>query len=924
MQPPAETSAESAANPEVLSPAGRSFDDDQQLLVDALTQVMGAGEEGEEALAVHARTVELAGAARGGDPDAAERLAELAAELEPDAAELLVRSLTKWFELTNLAEDNERIRRIRARELRDETAARPGSVRDALERIAADGASADDVRRLLGSAEVRLVLTAHPTEARRRTTLAKLARIFDLLRDLDRGPLPDSSVEQARTRLLGTVQELWASDELRTASPTVIDEVRAGLVYLRTTLAEQVPVIYRDLEAALETVYPGEEIEVPPLLSFGSWIGGDRDGNHNVTPEITRETLELMRESCLRMHSERVMQLAGRLSFSERVVGDNPDLSVLLADLQERFPELAQELKQRNSEEPYRRVLSLVHERLRATAEREELGYASPAELLADLERIRDCLREDSGALAAAVDLQDAIRQVQVFGFHFARLDVRENAERHRAAIDEVLLEVGAHPDPASLGPQERVEVLGAEIDSPRPLIPADISALSEEARSTIELFRTLRALIDEGHGGALQAYVISNAATAADVLDVMLLMKEAGLVGVGGSSALLRIVPLFESGATLEAAAETMGELLDVPAYRRGLRAGGDVQEVMVGYSDSNKDAGYLASSWAVYRAQIGMARAIGERDASWIFFHGRGGAVGRGGGPTNVAIAALPPGTVGARLKMTEQGEVLASKYAVAPIAHRELELTTSAVLFSAVADRDGPSGEELERFEAILESMAADAERAYRDLVHGDPDFVEFFQTVTPVDEISRLQLGSRPAKRTAEGGIDQLRAIPWVFSWTQARIILPAWFGLGTALERARESEGEEAIKGMAEGWPFFSAVLANAEMACAKADDGIAERYVALWEREEPRERIWGVVVDELERTRRELMLAFGEERLLDREPVLQASIERRNPYVDPLSYVQVELLRRSRAGEDLGRVSLLAINGIAGGLRNTG
>ena len=908
---------------DVRSPAGRTFADDQDLLIGVLTEVIRDA-EGDDALELHSRTVELATAARDGDTDAGGDLAALAAGLDEHRAELLVRSLTKWFELTNLAEDNERIRRIRAREIREEPAPRTGSVLDAIERLAAAEISADQMRDLLAAAEIRLVLTAHPTEARRRTTLGKLARIFGVLRDLDRGPLPASGTDFARDRLLGTVQELWGSDELRAVSPTVLDEVRAGLVYFLSTLADEVPIVYRDLEAAIAAAYPGEEIEVPPLLTFGSWIGGDRDGNPNVTPEVTREALELMRDQCLRLLTDQVGVLAGRVSLSERVVGANPGLSGLLADLNDRFPELAERLRGGNPEEPYRRAFSLIGERLRATRRLEEGGYGSPAELLADLVIIREALREDSGAFAAAGDLRDVIRQVEVFGFHFARLDIRENAERHRTAVDEVLVAMDVHDSPAELDEAARIELLSSEIASRRPLIPTDLSGFSDEVGQTIQLFRTLRELHDEGHGVALEAYVISHAESAADMLDVLLLMKEAGLTESGGESAMLRIVPLFESGETLERSPETMAQVLDVPVYRTALKATGDVQEVMVGYSDSNKDAGYLASSWAVYEAQMGMSQSIGDRDASWVFFHGRGGAVGRGGGPTNVAIGALPPGTVGGRLKMTEQGEVLASKYAVAPIAHRELELTTSAVLFSVTADRDGPSGERLQQFERTLAKMAVVAADAYRDLVHGDRDFIEFFETVTPVDEISRLQLGSRPAKRKADGGIESLRAIPWVFSWTQSRIILPAWFGLGTALESALESEGEESLRMMEQEWPFFAAVLSNAEMACAKADEGIASRYVQLWERDEPRERIWGVIEAELQRTKRELIRIREESRLLDREPVLQASIRRRNPYVDPLSYVQVELLRRLRAGEDLGRVSLLAINGIAGGLRNTG
>ena len=372
------------------------------------------------------------------------------------------------------------------------------------------------------------------------------------------------------------------------------------------------------------------------------------------------------------------------------------------------------------------------------------------------------------------------------------------------------------------------------------------------------------------------------------------------------------------------------MNDLLTRPVYRAALRSVGDEQEVMVGYSDSNKDAGYVASGWATYRAQQRLAETLRSHGASWVFFHGRGGSLGRGGGPTNTAILALPAGTVGGRLKMTEQGEVLAAKYAVAEVAHRELELTTSATLVAAAQVPPAPEAADGDGRLELMERMAERSERAYRELVHGDPDFVAFFTAVTPIDEISRLRLGSRPAKRRSSGGIESLRAIPWVFSWTQARIVLPAWFGLGTALEDARERHGVDLLRELERDWPFFAGLLANAEMALAKADLPIARRYVELWEDEVPRERIWGAIVDEFERTERELLAVLDEERLLDRVPVLQASIDRRNPYVDPLSALQVAFLRRLRedgdadADERMQRVSLLTINGIAGGLRNTG
>jgi phosphoenolpyruvate carboxylase len=505
---------------------------------------------------------------------------------------------------------------------------------------------------------------------------------------------------------------------------------------------------------------------------------------------------------------------------------------------------------------------------------------------------------------------------------------VREHALRHRAALAEILAELAVVPDYADRPDAERCGLLARLVADPRPLIPEDLSGFSSATRDVVCTFRTVRDLLRARHRGAIQAYVISGTEGPADLLEVLLLMKEAGLARAGGHDAALRIVPLFEAAATLEAAPQTLDALLERPEYRAALRAVGDEQEVMVGYSDSNKDAGYVASGWATYRAQLRTAAVLRRHDASWVFFHGRGGSLGRGGGPTNVAILALPPGTVGGRLKMTEQGEVLAAKYAVAEIAHRELELTTSAALVATgTARRPGarpraPSATagSCRRWPTAPSAPTARSSTATR--------LRALLQRGDPVDEISRLRLGSRPAKRRQDGGIESLRAIPWVFSWTQTRIVLPAWYGLGTALEAARGDVGLDVLQEMERDWPFFSSLLANAEMACAKADLRIARHYVELWDDEEPRERIWETIRTEFERTVHELLLVCGEERLLQRSPVLRDSIDRRNPYVDPLSFLQVELLRRVRRAPDddeqLGRVTLTTLNGIAGGLRSTG
>jgi phosphoenolpyruvate carboxylase len=903
----------------------RDFAADEELLTGVLREVIAAS-DGPEAVGLLDEAVVLGRALRDGRPGAADGLAELVAGLQLPAAGLLVRALTRWFQLVNLAEDNERVRRLRRAEP-DRPLPREGSVRDAILQLAARGVEAAELRALLGRAELRLVMTAHPTEARRRTTIDKLARVFGILRELDELSQPDP--ETARRRLLATVQELWATDELRATSPTVQDEVRGGLLHFSTTLAETVPRIYRDLEEALADAYPGEPIPVPAFLCFGSWMGGDRDGNPFVTPAATEQALELMREQCLRFLEARLSLLAGRLSLSERVSGPAPLLEPLLSAGELAFPELAEQLSELNPSEPYRRSLTFMRERIRAAMRGAEHGYARASELHADLALIERSLLDNAGAFTAAGDLRDVIRQVEVFGFHFARLDIREHARVHSQALTEIYSQLGIQSAYGSLSEDDRMSLLAAHISDQRPLIPADIAEFSRATRETIETFRRLREALDGSHAGAIERYIISGADGPADLLEVLLLMKEASLARPGGEGARLRIVPLFETGASLAAAPQTIDRLLSVPEYRSALRATGDEQEVMIGYSDSNKDVGYLASGWAAYQAQARIAAVLAVHSVSWVFFHGRGGAIGRGGGPTNGAILALPPGTVNARLHMTEQGEVLTAKYGVPEIAHRELELAVNATLLTGSVS----TGERREIFEGAMDEMSGTSASLYRSLVHDDPEFPDFFTAATPLEEVSRLRLGSRPARRRVQGGIDDLRAIPWVFAWTQSRLVLPAWLGLGTALAGARERHGVELLREMVLGWPFFATLLANAEMALAKADLQIARRYAELWGEAEPRERIWEALAAEHDRAAREILAVRGSDRLLDSEPVLQASIDRRNPLVDPLSFVQIELLSRRRrdgsAGaeaedEQLGRVSLLTINGIASGLRNTG
>jgi phosphoenolpyruvate carboxylase len=906
--------------------AGRTLSDDIYLLGDLLGEVIRT-QAGKAAFDLEEEVRALGKAFRGGDRRAGDRLEARVAGCSIDEASLLIRAFTNYFQLVNLSEDNERVRRIRRREAEHPNDPRRGSVREAIGILKNRGMTAGELRTLLARAQVRLVMTAHPTEARRRTVIDKQARVFRVIRDLDeRRPLP-REITRARTHLASTIAELWSSNEVRAVQPTVLDELHAGLIHFRSTLVHVVPQIYRDLEDAIADLYPEEFIPVPPFLTFGTWIGGDRDGNPNVTPAVTVEALRIMKDAALAFLETRLGELAGRISVSTLVTGPVSALDGLIEENQARFPELAADLDRRNVDEPYRQALTLIRERVRAARTGSFGTYARPAELVADLRRVEQALFAHNEPLICAGDLHDTIRQAEVFGFHFATLDLRDHAKRHQAALADVLRITGVQHDYPALPEAVKADLLAREIADPRPLIPLDLSELSAEARDVVQTFRTVRSLLVGDHHEAMRTYIISGAEEPSDVLEVLLLMKESQLAGTGGEGAMLQIAPLFEQGTSLAAAAATMRDLLARPVYRRAVAAWGDAQEVMIGYSDSNKDVGYLASTWALYAAQAELATLFEEQGIDFTFFHGRGGSVGRGGGPTNVAILAQPVGTVRGRIKLTEQGEVVASRYSLPEIAHRELELISGAVLVSTVGGLTQPAPERRGVYEDAIAQMARWSAATYRDLVYGDPEFVSFFEQATPIDEIARLKLGSRPARRTASTRIEDLRAIPWVFSWTQARILLPGWYGLGTALTRGHETFGHDLLQEMERGWPFFGALLSNAELALAKADLQIAERYVALVKPTALRDRVWGCLRAEYERTRDALLAITGQQALLDRDKVLQRSIERRNPYVDPLSFIQLELLRRFRedgTSELFLRPVLLTINGIAGALKNTG
>ncbi len=905
----------------------RTLSDDVYLLAGLLGDVIQSL-AGAEAFELEEEVRSLAKEMRSGNTGASLRLESVIHDADTADLRILIRAFTNYFQLINLSEDNERIRRLQRREHAEPDQPRRGSIREAVMGLARRGVDAETMLNLLAGAQVRMVLTAHPTEARRRTVIDKLARIFSVIRNLDERRALPYELDRARARLSATIAELWSSNEVRTAKPTVLDEVRAVLVYFGSTFVQVIPEIYRDLEEALHECYPDTPIAVvPPFLTFGSWIGGDRDGNPFVTPEVTVEALGIMRAAALAHLDGRLTELSGRLSVSELMTSPATALDPLLDDYRLMFPNLGAELRDINAGEPYRQAVTLMRERLRATRDKREHGYRVAGELVADLRQVEASLVQQSAGMIGGGELHDVIRLVEVFGFDFATLDVRDHAKRHALALHHVFAITGVEADYESLDEASRCRLLLAEIDSKRPLVPIDLDTLPDEAREVVETFRTVRWLVNYEHPDAIKTYIISGTDAPSDMLEVLLLMKETKLAGPGGEDARLRIAPLFEEGETLRNATRTMDTLLGFDVYARALQSSGGHQEIMIGYSDSNKDVGYLASTWELQQAQKQLAAFLSGHGIPFVFFHGRGGSVGRGGGPTNVAIQALPPHTVEGRIKMTEQGEVISARYSTLPIAHREIELALGAILIRSV-DLENPRLQgDHSRYEVAMDVMADRSAEVYRDLVYGDPDFVTFFHEATPIDAIARLQLGSRPAKRTASNRIQDLRAIPWVFSWTQARIILPGWYGLGTALGEAIERDGIDLLRAMEREWPFFRATISNAELAMAKADMLIAERYVKLVKSDEIRNRIWSRIREEYDLAEAALLQIRDQAHLLDRESVLQRSIRRRNPYVDPLSLIEIELLNRLRANpadEDVVNTLHLAVNGIAGGLRNTG
>ena len=895
---------------------------DVRWLAATLGRVVGrlAGEETFRAVeelrrACRARRLGVAGA-----PDLDALLARTRS-LDPETARLTARAFTVFFILINAAEQAHRVRRSRQDDL---AAAQRGSVRWSLRRLREAGRGAEEVARALASLDVRPVLTAHPTESARRTILDLQARLAEGL--LTRDGAPEPQRRAIERHLEGEVELLWLTEEIRRDRPSVMDEVSNALWYLEDRLLEAASRVRERLVEAFEDEF-GRGFGPAPVtpLTLGSWVGGDRDGNPFVTAEITLAAARRARRAVLDHYAKALADLAARLSVSERLATVSPELRASLERDRAELPAVWEQNRRRNADEPLRLKVSFMRARVGA----DPPGYRTAQELERDLALLADALDTVGAAHARRTLVEPLLAQVRAHGFHGYRLDLREDAAVHTRALHDLTAAVG-------LGELDGA-ALRRELAGRRPLHAPHVP-LAEPTDAALQVFRVMRAIQDEIGAAAASTYIVSRTRSADDLLRVLLLAREGGLVDLAGEPPLSRIdiVPLFETLEDLEHAPAVVRSLLDDPIWRRQLEARGRHQEVMLGYSDSAKDAGLLPSAWALYRVQEEVARTCADAGVSWTLFHGRGGTVGRGGGsPVARALTALPPGTVQGGIKITEQGEIVSQNFGLPSIAERSLELMLSGVLLHRFEDwrSELEPGEEA-RFREVMDRLAAKALPPYRALVYGSGDLFKLFLETTPVRELAHVRFGSRPAYRgPGEQTIEEIRAIPWVFGWTQTRLMLPGWLGVGTALEAvAAEPGGLAALRRMATAWPFFDDLLGKLEMVCAKADMAIARMYVrelggdlALFDR----------LDDEFRRTVAALLRIRESEYLMRDNPMLQTAIGLRNPYVDPLSLLQVTLLQRSHAaapeasGGDPAMTALSAglastLNGIAQGLRNTG
>jgi phosphoenolpyruvate carboxylase len=834
------------------------------------------------------------------------RAREIISDLSVEDAYRVTKAFAIYFELTNLAETNHRKRRRRAARMLSGKTPVDGSLRGTLVRMKSAGVSVDTMLESLRKVKVMPVFTAHPTEITRHTIRLKRRRIAAYLERLDQLPLSDSEALEYESLILAEITALWQTDEVRLNKPTVRDEIHMGLDYFPMVLFETLPRLYAELEESLRDVY-NAEAEVPEVLSFGSWIGGDRDGNPFVTADSTREALDMARHVIIDHYIAETVRLIGQLSMSTRRIGVSVALAQRTRAYEEKLGERYSRWKQITAAELYRHFLEFLIARLRFSrrSSKHEHSYRSPQQFEEDLGIIRDSLCSNHGQRLAEL-VSPLLRKVHTFGFHLHTLDIRQ----HARIQSQALVDVASAGRPLARGTQS----------------PTDLSAQSAEL---LETFRCIAELKKTHSPRAIRNFVISNTQSEHDIFAVVRLAALSGVsvIASNGDPGLMP-VPLFESIEALRSSPTIMRRVWKAAEFQPLLNSWGHKHEIMLGYSDSNKDGGMLTSTWELHKAQHELHEAARECGVDLRLFHGRGGTVGRGGGPTHAAILAQPAGDFSGEIRITEQGEVLSWKYSDPVLAEWNLEIMIAACL-EAVTMPTQAEPETKQRWDDAMEAMSKDAFTFYRKHVAENPEVLEYFEQATPVNELEHARIGSRPARRTANRALDDLRAIPWVFGWMQSRHAVPAWFGVGYAIERfaSRSAGHAELLREMMRGFPLFASLVRSVEIAMAKADFAIARLYADLVTGAALRDRVFEMLRQEFERTRRTILTVTGQQELLEKNPVILRSVRLRNPYVDPLSLIQVDLLRRKRAGTadpSLDYAIGATMNGIAAGLHNTG
>jgi phosphoenolpyruvate carboxylase len=838
----------------------------------------------------------------------------------------VIRAFSHFALLANLAEDIHRERR-RAIHVAAADPPQDSSLAATYDKLDAADLDAATVAEALTDALVAPVITAHPTETRRRTVFAAQHRITELMRLRAEGHADtDVILPELRRQIL----TLWQTALVRLSRLQITDEIDVGLRYYPAAFFEVIPKVNAEVREALRSRWPDVDLLPEPILRPGSWIGGDRDGNPNVTADVVRLATASAAYTALAHYLSELTALEQELSMSSRLITVTPELAALADWCQEAA----------RADEPYRRAVRVIRARLSATTaeildrepeNRLDLGlepYADPAELRADLDTVDASLRANGSALLADDRLAQLREAMDVFGFHLSALDMRQNSDVHEEVVSELLAWAGVHPDYASLPEDERVTVLIDELGTRRPLL-SERAQLSDLARSELGVIEAAARAIEIYGPRAIPNYIISMCRSVSDMLEAAILLKEVGLLDVSGPEPYcpVGVVPLFETIEDLRGGAAILEAALELPLYRAIVHARDENQEVMLGYSDSNKDGGYLAANWALYRAELDLVESARKTGIRLRLFHGRGGTVGRGGGPSYEAILAQPPGAVNGSLRLTEQGEVITAKYAEPLMARRNLETLVAATLESTLLDVEG-LGDAAGPAYDILDDLAGRAQRAYAELVHDTPGFVEYFLASTPVSEIGSLNIGSRPTSRKPTQSIADLRAIPWVLAWSQSRVMLPGWYGTGSAVEGWLADGGRiEVLRDLYQRWPFFRTVLSNMAQVLAKSDLGLAARYAELVDDKTLRRRVFDKITKEHTRTINAHKLITGQDNLLADNPALARSVFNRFPYLEPLNHLQVELLRRYRSGDDdelVQRGILLTMNGLASALRNSG